>query len=194
MVNVAVFASGSGTNFENLVKQKYKHTNICVLIVDKEQAYAIQRAKQLQIPCLYFNPKQYDSKANYEMAILKSLKEYKIDLIVLSGYMRFIGSVLLEAFTNRIINLHPAYLPEFPGAHSIVEAYEANVTYSGVTIHYVDAGIDTGKIIYQEKLYLDNTWTLEQFEAAIHQLEYKLFPQIVEVVSSEVENEKKSIN
>ena len=189
MVNVAIFASGGGTNFENLVSKEYKYANICLLIVDKEHAYALQRALKLGIPYIYVNPKAFPSKKEYEEKIVEYLKTYKIDLIALAGYMRFIGKVLLTAYTNRIINLHPAYLPAFPGAHSILDAYEAKVEYSGVTIHYVDEGIDTGEIIHQEKVRIKPNWSFDEFEEKIHELEYKLFPVVLERVCKEVSDE-----
>lgn len=190
MVKVAIFASGSGTNFENLVKAQYKYATIDLLIVDKEGAYAITRAKKLGIPYVYVNPKAFSSKAQYEANIVSYLMQYQIDFIALAGYMRFVGDVLLEAYPQRIINLHPAYLPTFPGAHSIQDAYEAGVEYSGVTIHYVDEGIDTGTIVHQEKVAIDPTWSFEQFETAIHTLEYAMFPIILDKVCKEVEYEK----
>lgn len=190
MVNVAVFASGGGTNFENLVSKDYEHTNICLLIVDKENAYAITRALKLGVPYVYVNPKAFSSKKEYEEKIVEYLKKYEIDLIALAGYMRFIGNVLLTNYANRIINLHPAYLPAFPGAHSIQEAYEAKAEYSGVTIHYVDEGIDTGEIIHQEKVVIEPTWSLDEFEEKIHELEYKMFPVVLENVCKEVNHEK----
>lgn len=180
MVNIAIFASGSGTNFENIVKSELKYGTVKLLVVDKEHAYAIQRAEQLQIPYVYVNPKAYPSKKEYEQEIIRYLNEYEIEFIALAGYMRFIGEVLLEAYPNRIINLHPAYLPAFPGAHSIQDAYEAKVSETGVTIHYVDEEIDTGSIIHQEKIQIDPTWSLETLEEHVHALEYKMYPVVLD--------------
>lgn len=192
MVSLAVFASGSGTNFENIVNaiqtNKITDATCQLLVVDKEHAFAIERAKKLQIPCLYVNPKAYANKAEYESFILSKLKEYQVDLIVLAGYMRFIGNVLLQAYPYRIMNLHPAYLPQFPGAHSIQDAFEAKVSYTGVTVHYVDEGVDTGEIICQEKLMIDPNWTLEKLEEHVHALEYELFPKAIQMI---VDNIKK---
>lgn len=190
MVNVAVFASGGGTNFENLVHASYQDAQIKLLVCDKEHAKVIDRALRLGIPYVYVNPKAFPSKEEYETKILTYLIQYEIDVIALAGYMRFIGSVLLKAYPNRIINLHPAYLPAFPGAHSIQEAYDAKVAYSGVTLHYVDEGIDTGTIIHQEKVYIQEDWDIETFETAIHTLEYTLFPVILDKICQEVNDEK----
>lgn len=193
MVNVAVFASGGGTNFENLVNFTYHHAVIKLLIVDQEDAYAITRAARLQIPYVYVNPKAFATKSLYENKIIEYLHTYEINCIALAGYMRFIGKELLAAYQNRIINLHPAYLPAFPGAHSIVEAYAAKVEYSGVTIHYVDEGIDTGKIIRQDKVFLLPNWSLEEFEKVIHELEYAMFPVVLDEICEVIEYEK-SVN
>lgn len=193
MVNIAVFASGSGTNFETIL-QHIEDGSLPVqcqcLIVDKEQAYARTRANQHQIEDYYFNPKSYPNKEAYEKDILKVLKDKNVDLIVLSGYMRFIGKVLLEAYPKAIINLHPAYLPEFPGAHSIQDAFEAGVSQTGVTVHYVDEGVDTGPIIRQERVPIDPNWNLETLEEHVHAMEYDLFWQVIKSVAEEMEGKK----
>lgn len=193
MVNIAVFASGSGTNFETIL-QHIEDGSLPVqcqcLIVDKEQAYARTRAQQHQIEDHYFNPKSYPNKEAYEKDILKVLKDKNVDLIVLSGYMRFIGKVLLEAYPKAIINLHPAYLPEFPGAHSIQDAFEAGVSQTGVTVHYVDEGVDTGPIIRQERVPIDPNWNLETLEEHVHAMEYDLFWQVIKSVAEEMEGKK----
>ena len=193
MVNIAVFASGSGTNFETIL-QHIEDGSLPVqcqcLIVDKEQAYARTRAQQHQIEDYYFNPKSYPNKEAYEKDIQKVLKDKNVDLIVLSGYMRFIGKVLLEAYPKAIINLHPAYLPEFPGAHSIQDAFEAGVSQTGVTVHYVDEGVDTGPIIRQERVPIDPNWNLETLEEHVHAMEYDLFWQVIKSVAEEMEGKK----
>lgn len=193
MLNIAIFASGNGSNFENIVKQiqngSLTGVSCKVLIVDKEQAYAIERAKKLGIPYYYVNPKAFANKAEYETCILEKLKEHEVELIVLAGYMRFIGEVLLTSFPRGIINLHPAYLPAFPGAHSIQDAYEAKAEFTGVTVHFVDEGVDTGEIIHQEKIIIDPSWSLETLEEHVHALEYAMFPRVIEQVRDLIERE-----
>ncbi len=194
MVNIAIFASGNGSNFENLVNEinnGHIDNAVCkVLIIDKEQAYAKERAVRLGIPCVYVNPKGYGGKEGYETEIMKTLESYEVELIVLAGYMRFIGKVLLSNYPNRIINLHPAYLPAFPGAHSIQDAFEAKVSYTGVTVHYVDEGVDTGEIIHQEKIMIDPSWDLETLEEHVHAKEYDMFPRVVKTVCERMEEHK----
>ncbi len=191
MVNIAIFASGNGSNFENLVKEiqngHVDNATCKVLIIDKEQAYAKERAQKLGIPCVYVNPKAYGGKEGYETEIMKVLKEYDVELIVLAGYMRFIGKVLLENYPNKIINIHPAYLPNFPGAHGIQDAYNAKVDFTGVTVHYVDEGVDTGQIIHQEKIMIDPSWDLETLEEHVHAKEYDMFPRVLKMVCEQIE-------
>lgn len=195
MVNLAVFASGNGSNFENIIhaidSRRLTDARCALLVADHEDAYAIERAKRLHIPWIYVNPKAFPTKAEYEMAIDEKLREYGVDLIVLAGYMRYIGAVLLDKYPYRIINLHPAYLPAFPGAHSILDAYEAKAEYTGVTVHYVDAGVDSGEIIHQEKIIIDPDWDLETLEQHVHALEYDMFPRVIQTVVNRIKEETK---
>ena len=122
----------------------------------------------------------YWEKAAYEEAIVKLLDEHQIDLVCLAGYMKIVGPTLLAAYEGRIINIHPAYLPEFPGAHGIEDAWNAGVDQSGVTIHWVDSGVDTGKVIKQVRVPRLEGDTLDTFETRIHETEYKLYPEVLD--------------
>ncbi|MDR1605503.1 MAG: phosphoribosylglycinamide formyltransferase [Streptococcaceae bacterium] len=175
-MKLAVFASGSGTNFENLVR---KGLAVDLLVTDKAEAQALKRAETLGIQAYTFELKAFESKQAYEQAILKLLTAHEIELIVLAGYMKIVSPTLLTAYEGRIINIHPAYLPEFPGAHGIADAWQAGVAESGVTIHYVDAGVDTGQIIAQRRVPRLPDDTLDSFEARIHEMEYLLYPQVL---------------
>ncbi len=180
MVKVAVFASGNGSNFENLVKKKREGLlkgDIVLLIVDKKEAYALKRAKKLGIESVFIDPKSFLSKEEYEKEIIATLKKKDIDFIALAGYMRIVGETLLKEYEGRIVNIHPSYLPELKGKDSIKRAFETKKDFTGVTIHFVDRGVDTGKIIYQEKLVIDKKWTLEELEKKIHELEYEIYPK-----------------
>ena len=178
-MKLAVFASGSGTNFENLVKQGIPDT---FLFTDKRDAKAMARADKLGIQSHTFALKEFEDKAAYETELLNLLAQYDIDLIVLAGYMKIVSPTLLQAYEGRIINIHPAYLPEFPGAHGIEDAWRAGVTESGVTIHYVDAGVDTGQIIAQRRVPVLPDDTLETFEARVHEMEYVLYPEVLKAI------------
>lgn len=178
-MKLAVFASGSGTNFENLVKCNIP---VSFLFTDKLDAQALKRAEKLGIKAYTFELKAFDTKAAYEQAILEILWAHEIDLIVLAGYMKIIGPTLLTAYEGRIVNIHPAYLPEFPGAHGIADAWTAGVAESGVTVHYVDAGVDTGQIIAQRRVPILPKDSLESFEARIHEMEYVLYPEVLKAI------------
>lgn len=181
--NIAVFASGFGSNFEAIleaVDAGKLHANISLLVVDKPDCYAVERAKKHNIPVFAFRAKDFENKEAYETKIVEQLEAYHIDWIALAGYMRLVGNVLLSHYEGRIINIHPALLPAFPGTHSIEKAYEYGVKVFGITIHYVDAGMDTGKIIAQDCFHKLPNESVDEVETRIHQLEHKLYPQILE--------------
>ena len=175
MKRIAIFASGSGTNFEALVNETYKNGEIVLLVCDKPNAYVIERAKNHNIPYFVVELKKCENKEAYEQKIVDKLKEEKIDLVLLAGYMKIVDKTLLDAYEGKIINIHPALLPSFKGAHGIKDAYEYGVKIMGVTIHYVNKEVDGGKIIAQDCFHL-NGETLEEAEEKIHAIEHKLFP------------------
>lgn len=177
-MNIAVFASGNGSNFEAIAKTKYKKIKIKLLITDKEDAYCIERSKRLNIPYFVFPYKKFKSKKEYEESILKKLKEEQIDVIVLAGYMRILEETILNAYENKIINIHPSLLPAFKGMNAIEEAYKAKVKIIGITVHYVNSELDGGEIIAQECFKIKNL-TLNETEAKIHKLEHKLYPKVL---------------
>ena len=176
MKKIAVFASGNGSNFQVIAEQ----FPVEFVFSDHRDAYVLERADKLGVKSYAFELREFDSKAAYEQAIVDLLEEHQIDLVCLAGYMKIVGPTLLGAYEGRIINIHPAYLPEFPGAHGIEDAWNADVTESGVTIHWVDSGVDTGKIIQQVRVPRLETDTLESFEERIHATEYQLYPQVLE--------------
>lgn len=185
MNRLAVFASGSGTNFQAIVdavKNKILNISVSLLICDKKDAFVIKRAKNEGIDIFVFNAKDYDSKAEYEKDILEVLDKKGIDFIALAGYMRLIGNTLLDEYEGRIVNIHPSLLPAFKGKDAIGQAINYGVKVMGVTIHYVDNGMDTGNIITQESFRLLGNETKEQIEAQIHAIEHRLYPQTLKML------------
>ncbi|WP_314831225.1 phosphoribosylglycinamide formyltransferase [uncultured Streptococcus sp.] len=176
MKKIAVFASGNGSNFQVIAEQ----FPVEFVFSDHRDAYVLERADKLGVKSYAFELREFDSKASYEQAIVDLLDEHKIDLVCLAGYMKIVGPTLLGAYEGRIINIHPAYLPEFPGAHGIEDAWQAGISESGVTIHWVDSGVDTGKIIQQVRVPRLADDTIESFEERIHAAEYQLYPQVLE--------------
>lgn len=181
-MRIAVLASGNGSNFEVIaqaVKDKEILAELVLLFSDHHDAYVLERGKKFGVTCESFELKEFSDKKSYEVALLALLKKYDVELVVLAGYMRIIGKDLLAEFPNRIVNIHPALLPNFPGLHGIKDAYEAGVKETGVTIHYVDSGVDTGPIIAQGKVQVSENDSLSDLETKIHQVEHQLYPQVL---------------
>ncbi|MBB5355713.1 phosphoribosylglycinamide formyltransferase-1 [Anoxybacillus mongoliensis] len=183
MKRIAIFASGSGTNFQAIVDAVKKgdiQAEVALLVCDRPHAKVIERAIREHVPVFVFNPKQYETKQQFEREILQQLQQKEIDWIVLAGYMRLIGPTLLHVYPNKIINIHPSLLPAFPGKDAIGQAYRYGVKVTGVTVHYVDEGMDTGPIIAQRALYIDDGEPLESVERRIHEIEHTLYPQVIQ--------------
>ncbi len=183
MKNIAVFASGSGSNFQAIidaVKAGRLDAKVTLLVCDKKDAFAIRRAEEAGIPSFVFQAKQYSSKEEYEKEIILELKNKDVEFIVLAGYMRLIGSLLLKEYEGRIVNIHPSLLPDFSGKDAIGQAINAGVKVSGVTIHFVDEGMDTGPIIAQEPVTIGSGETKDSLQEKIHAVEHKLYPIVLQ--------------
>ena len=152
MHHLAVFASGTGTNFVAIAQACAKgiiQADVAVMVCDRPGAAVIDRAREMGIETFVFSPKDYADKAAYEAEIVKLLDSKMIDLVCLAGYMRIVGETLLQAYEGRIINIHPSLLPSFKGAHAVEDAVAYGVKVYGITIHWVNADLDGGKIIAQ---------------------------------------------
>lgn len=197
MKNIAVFASGSGTNFQAIydaIHAKELDANIALLVCDQPGAYVIERAEAAGIPSFVFKAKEYPSKEAYEKEMSTVLKNSGVEFIVLAGYMRLIGPTLLKEFEGHIVNIHPSLLPDFPGKDAIGQALAAKANWSGVTVHFVDEGMDTGPIIVQERVRLAENETMESLQQKIHSIEHKLYPSILQMLllRGEVKNDEKT--
>lgn len=181
MVNVAVLASGNGSNFEALFHAKKSYEISCV-ITDQKDARVIERAKRLHVPYFIISREDFTSRKAHEEAILDILKIYKIDIVCLAGYMRILSGFFLKNLQKRVLNIHPSLLPSFPGRHAIKDAYDHGVKITGVTVFYVDEGVDTGRIIAQEPLRIHEGMSLDELEDHIHKIEHQLFHETLEKV------------
>jgi phosphoribosylglycinamide formyltransferase-1 len=187
MKKIAIFASGNGSNFQaiyNQIQLGALEVEIGLVVCDKPQAGVVERAKSADIPVFCFVPKEYETKAHFEGEILAALNEYQIDFVILAGYMRLIGSTLLAAYSNRIVNIHPSLLPAFPGKDAIEQAFQAGVKVTGVTVHFVDAGMDTGPIIAQQAIEIENGDTALTIAEKIHKVEHALYPKVIQELVS----------
>lgn len=188
-MRIAVFASGSGTNAEAIIaatKEGRVAAEVVLVVSDKPQAKVIERAKNHGIAVMDFDPKAYPDKAAFEREIVKELTKRRIEFVALAGYMRLIGTTLLEAYEGRIVNIHPSLLPSFPGLDAIGQAFAAKVKVTGVTIHYVDAGMDTGPIIAQEAVTIEEDDTIETLRQKVQKVEHSLYPRTLQRIVEEL--------
>ncbi|MFT9848866.1 phosphoribosylglycinamide formyltransferase [Aneurinibacillus sp. REN35] len=186
-MKVAVFASGSGSNFaaimEAIERQELTGVEVELLVCDKPGAYVLERAAQYEVPTFVFRAQEYPDKQSFEQEILGRLEALGIELIVLAGYMRLIGETLLKAYGGRMINLHPSLLPAFTGKDAVGQAYRYGVKITGITIHFVDEGMDTGPIIMQEPVPVYGSDDEETLARRIHSQEHRLLPQAVQLIA-----------
>lgn len=183
MKNLAIFASGSGTNAENIAKTfaSGNRIRVSVVLTDRENAGVVERMKALDIPVIYFPGKVWKEEPT---TIVEALKPYDIDLVVLAGFMRKVADPLIEAYPDRMLNIHPSLLPAYGGkgmyGHHVHEAViAAGEKQSGVTVHKVNSELDKGDIVMQGILDLEPDETPESLEAKIHEIEYELYPRAI---------------
>ena len=185
-MRIAVFASGRGTNFENIITSAISGVEIVLLVTDKV-CNALEIAKAHSIESRTFSLKAYRSKQEMEMAIESLLVEKEIDLIVLAGYMRLFSPYFVHRFPHRIINIHPSLLPLYKGKHAIEQAFNDGKKLYGVSVHYVNEGMDEGELIAQTKIEYDGD-SIEKLEQLIHAAEYQLYPQVIEQICKQKEH------
>ncbi|WP_059174279.1 phosphoribosylglycinamide formyltransferase [Bacillus sp. FJAT-27445] len=185
MKNIAVFASGNGSNFQAILDAAASgmlEANICMLVCDRPGAFAVERANAAGIETFVFNPKEFAGKEEFEELIARELADASVDWIILAGYMRLIGPVLLSAYGGRIINIHPSLLPNYPGRDAIGQALAAGAAMTGVTVHFVDEGMDTGPVIAQLEVPINTSETSESLQAKIQEVEHRLYPAVLQTL------------
>lgn len=186
-VKVAVLASGRGSNFKailNEIQAGRCNAEMVVLITNKPEAPAIGIAKENNIPVELIEKKNFSSREEMDDKIKETLDKYGTELVVLAGYMLLIkGKNLLEAYKNKIINIHPALLPAFPGATAQKDAFEYGVKLSGLTVHFVDESLDAGPIIYQEAVDISDCKTEDEVAAKILKVEHIAYAKVVDSFS-----------
>ncbi|AUI71385.1 phosphoribosylglycinamide formyltransferase [Companilactobacillus alimentarius] len=199
-MKVAIFASGNGSNFESIASSeelKKLGLEIEILVCDQPQAQVLQRAKNHHIKTFVNKLSDYNNRSEYEKAIVEKLKPLEVEYILLAGYMRVVTKTLLSNYPNRIINIHPSLLPKYSGLEAIHRAFLANEPVTGVTIHYIDEGVDTGPIIKQSKVVRLQDDTETRLESRIHQTEHQMYRAVVRdllIKNNGVVNNEKSIN
>ncbi len=180
-LKVGVLLSGSGTNFQAIIDAAAQGLPVEVVQVvsSRPDAYGIERARAANIPVLVMNRDRYADPAAADAQIAEALKAAGAEYVVMAGYMRMVTPVMLDAFPNRVLNLHPALLPSFKGAHAIADAFAAGVKVTGVTVHFANEDYDKGPIVAQEPVRVAEDDTLESLEARIHETEHELYPRVL---------------
>ena len=187
MKRLAILVSGNGTNMENIlerIRKKEIPAEASLIVSDNSQAYALKRAEKYNVECIVVDRKRTDSKASFESEIRRHLDRKKIDFILLAGFMKILSEDFVRAYKGKMINIHPSFLPDFPGAHAIEDAWKAKVKKTGVTVHFVDEGVDSGPVILQREVPVAGGDTLESLEKKVHEAEYEIYPEAIRMVLS----------
>lgn len=183
MINIAVFISGRGSNFlallKNIEKGVLKNCQIAVVFSNNPNAKGLEYAAEAGIKTIVIPSKNRSDRAEYDKEIINALSEYNIDLICLAGYMRIVTQELVDAYKNRIINIHPALLPSFPGLHAQKQAIDYGVKFSGCTVHFVDGGMDTGPVILQKTVPVYDNDTEDTLSERILEQEHTAYSEAV---------------
>jgi phosphoribosylglycinamide formyltransferase-1 len=184
VIRIAVLVSGRGSNLQAIIdsiENKYLHAQISIVVSDIADAYALVRARTHGIKSVHIDPKRFDSKESYETEILRVLDSHNVQLMLLAGYMKILGKTLLTAYKNRILNIHPALLPAFPGLHAQEQAFKHGVKVAGCTVHFVDEELDGGPIILQKCVEVKEDDTAQTLAERILEQEHKIYPEAIKL-------------
>ena len=184
-LKIGVLLSGSGTNLQAIIDAVAEGLplDIELVVSSRPDAYGIERARAAEIPTLVMNREKYADVLAADAQIVEALREAGAEYVVMAGYMRKVTSVMLDAFPNRVLNLHPALLPSFKGAHAIADAFNAGVKVTGVTVHFANADYDKGPIVAQRAVPVAENDTLDTLEAKIHDVEHVLYPEVIGLIA-----------
>jgi phosphoribosylglycinamide formyltransferase 1 len=183
---IAVLASGSGTNLQAILDQVHATDGIEVVgaISDKPDATALERAQKAGVETAVFPTADYEDREERDRAIGDWLEQREVDLVVLAGYMQLLSPAFVQRFRNRIINVHPALLPAFPGLEAVQQALDHGSKITGVTVHFVDEGVDSGPIIFQRPVPVPPSRDWDELEEEIHRAEHALLPEAIRLIAA----------
>lgn len=182
MERFAVFASDRGSNLKAIIeaiREEKIEAELSLVVSDNVDAEALKIAERAGIESLSFNPKDYNKKEEYEYFIIKSLRKREVEFIVLAGFMRILSPYFISEYRGKILNIHPALLPSFPGEHGVRDALKAGVDKTGVTVHFVDEGVDSGPIIVQDIEPIKDGDTEASLLKRLHSIEHRLYPEVI---------------
>lgn len=186
MITLGVLISGSGTNLQAIldaIDAGVLDARVALVLSNKEDAFGLERARKAGVPACALKPQDYDSTHGYNEALRVALEEANVDYVVMAGYMKLLGIEVLNAFPQRVLNLHPALLPSFPGAHGIADALEYGAKVTGVTVHFADEVFDRGAIIAQEAVEVREDDTEDSLAERIHKVEHRLYPMALQLLA-----------
>lgn len=185
-VRLGVLISGNGTNLQALIDRIADGSldaTIELVVSSRPSAYGLRRAEAAGIQTLTLSKDLYAEPLVADTIIATALKDAGVEWVAMAGYMRMVHEPILEAFPNRVLNIHPALLPSFRGAHAIQDAYDYGVKVTGVTVHIADDRYDCGPIVAQRALPVEEGWSVDELEAHIHEVEHELYPEVVQLVA-----------
>ncbi len=182
---IVVLASGGGTNLQAILDQLHGKDGIEVAGVasDKPDAFALERAAAAKVPTGVFARDDWPDRKTRDLAMADWIDSFEADLVVLAGYMQLVSPEFVARFRGRIVNVHPALLPSFPGLDAIGQAIEHGVRVTGVTVHYVDEGTDTGPVIRQQAVEIPANWDRDELEIAVHDVEHAIYPESIRMIA-----------
>ncbi len=184
MKNIAVLASGVGSNLEAILEAVERGEvagRVVLAISDQVEAAALEKARGHRIKALFLSPKNYNSREEYDQALFDQLKKTQVDLVVLAGFMRLLSTYFIRSFPLQIMNIHPSLLPAFPGLDGVEQALNYGVKVTGCTVHFVDEGLDSGPIILQEAVPVIQNETIMTLQQRIHAAEHRLYPIAIDL-------------
>ncbi|MEE1045157.1 MAG: phosphoribosylglycinamide formyltransferase [Olegusella sp.] len=185
-LKIGVLISGSGTNLQAIIDRIAAGTldaEVVLVVSSRPSAYGLKRAEAAGIQTLTLSKEVYADPEMADEVIASSLKKAGAEYVIMAGYMRMVHDPILATFPNRVVNLHPALLPSFPGAHAIQDAYDRGVKVTGVTVHFANADYDAGPIIAQRALPVEEGWSVDELEAHIHEIEHELYPDTIQLIA-----------
>lgn len=185
-IKLGVLISGSGTNLQALIDAIAAgrlDASIGLVVSSRPSAYGLKRAEAAGIQTLTLSKEIYADPMVADEIIASELRRAGVDYVLMAGYMRMVHDPILAAFPNRVVNIHPALLPSFKGAHAIQDAFDYGVKVTGVTVHFANSDYDCGPIIAQRPVEIGEGWTVEQLEARIHEIEHELYPRVAQLLA-----------
>lgn len=185
-IKLGVLISGNGTNLQAMIDRIQEGTldaTIELVVSSRPDAKGLKRAEKAGIQTLTLDKSIYANPEQADLVIATELKQHHVEYVVMAGYMRKVHDPILAAFPNCVLNIHPALLPSFKGAHAIQDAYDYSVKVTGVTVHFANSDYDSGSIIAQRALNVEEGWSVDELEAHIHEIEHELYPDVIEALA-----------